>query len=276
MASTFKSKMVAALMGAAVACLSGTSDADIARPCDLARPCRVLHSSYVAVTPPGWDGARPLMPAVWLHGYEQNATQVLANTALVDVFRRAGLLLIVPNGGQGHWAVPGVPNGGGTARDDVAFIASVLDDAARRYPLDRARATVLGFSLGASMVYTLACAEPRLFHRHVAFAGSFWTPLPKACAAGDLQLLHIHGTDDQVMPLSGRPIGPTASQGNVLAGLAFWRRAQTCGIPTPSASAIAAFTCQTSTCAGASAITYCSHPGGHDAEPAWVAWALRG
>lgn len=252
--------------------------------CDLASPCRVLHSSYVAVTPPGWDGARALIPAVWLHGYEQDAAQVLGNTALVDVFNRANVLLIVPNGRDGYWAVPGVPNGGGTARDDVAFISGVIDDAAKRFPLDRAHATVLGFSLGASMVYTLACAQPGLFRHHVAFAGSFWEPLPQACAPGGLDLLHIHGTDDQVMPLSGRPIGPTARQGNVSAGLAFWRKAKACGQPRATPSPITAFSCQSSSYAGSgsgggavaaeSTITYCSHPGGHDADRAWVEWAL--
>ena len=46
------------------------------------------------------------------------------------------------------------------SRDEVAFLASVRDDAARRFGIDAEAVVLGGFSIGGSMTAYVACAAP--------------------------------------------------------------------------------------------------------------------
>ena len=59
-------------------------------------------------------------------------------------------------------------------RDDVAFIRSVIDDAAERFHLDRDRVLLTGFSRGASMVWDVACIAPDTATAYASVSGGFW------------------------------------------------------------------------------------------------------
>lgn len=257
--------------------LAGAAAADsTVSQCGPRSPCKVAHSAYAAIPPAGWDGRSRLVPAVWLHGYTQSIAQILQNKELIAAFRASRRLVLIPEGKNGEWGVSGIPGQQPSPkRDDIAFLGAVLDDVARRFPVDPDQATLLGFSLGASMAYEVACHKPALFRHYVAFAGSFWNPLPQRCAEGSIDFLHIHGTGDGVMPLAGRPVG-TAHQGNVAKGIEVLRATARCTRSEPVKNTPAGMTCTASTgCSAGNAVTYCLHDGGHDAEPPWVAWALQ-
>ena len=188
-------------------------------------PCAVEGGTYHVELPQGATG-----PAlVFLHGWGGTGAGTMSNAGMVQAFLARGYAVIAPDGqmrdsGQGRsWDF--MP-GRAARRDEMAFLRSVADDAARRFGLDRDRMLLAGFSIGGSMVSYLACADPGAFAAYAPVAGSFWRPHPKACA-GPVRLLHTHGWTDMTVPLEGRNVGG-ATQGDVFAALEIWRRTNGC------------------------------------------------
>src|SRR5260221_8631854 len=108
----------------------------------------VANGTYRAVTPPGWDGTRKLPLVLYIHGYGQSSADVTDDQALVEAVTGSGAVLIVPDELDRRWSFAGSPSQG--ARDEIAFLRAVLDDAERRWPIDESRGIAAGFSIGRS------------------------------------------------------------------------------------------------------------------------------
>lgn len=236
--------------------------------------CAVPLGSYQAAAPADWDGESPLGLLLYFHGYASSGTAALKNAALVSQAGERGLLLVAPNGipwrpgGPSSWAHVGSPS---NARDELAFVDQVLADAAARWPLDRARRYVAGFSQGGSMAWDVACYRGREITGVVAVAGAFWDPLPDRCPAGAVALRHIHGTADGVVPMAGRPIGAEWHQGDVLAAMAIRRRANACPEEPDATVVEGRLTCRLwNRCASGKPLSFCLHEGGHAIRAEWV------
>jgi phospholipase/carboxylesterase len=82
-----------------------------------------------------------------------------------------------------------------------------IDDACARYPIDRRKLVVMGFSQGGVMAYDLVLSEPERFAGLVAL--SSWLPeaidrgIPSNDALKNLPALVIHGSEDPMVPLAG-------------------------------------------------------------------------
>jgi phospholipase/carboxylesterase len=87
----------------------------------------------------------------------------------------------------------------------AAAVRSFLDEALRRYPVDRRKLVLLGFSQGGVMAYDLALREPERFAGLVAL--SAWLPdalsdaIPRQGAHAALPTLLVHGTRDPMIPV---------------------------------------------------------------------------
>lgn len=244
-----------------------------AAACGRTTDCLVGAARYRVSAPQGWDGAAPLPLALYFHGYQQSAAEVMADEPLVEAFSRAGSLLVAIDGRERTWTYPGSPS---QARDDVAVALAAIDDVARRFPVDRRLVWASGFSQGASMAWWLACAAGDRLVAVAAFAGAFWEPLPESCPGGPVDLLHVHGLRDATVPMAGRALrGGVFRQGDVRQGLAIWRTANQCADPAPPAAAgLDGLSCQAwSGCRTGREIALCLHPGGHDLDPRWIARA---
>ena len=71
-----------------------------------------------------------------------------------------------------------------------------------RFHLDRSRVFVTGFSMGAGLVWQLACRDPGGFAAYGPIAGGFWHGRPTSCA-GPVRLLLTHGWRDDAVPIEG-------------------------------------------------------------------------
>ena len=145
---------------------------------------------------------RRLRPLTCLNGSKRKA------------FSDRGVLLVAPDGTGGDWSFPGLP--AERTRDDVAFVDEVVEDVRRRYPVDQARLWATGFSLGGSMVWYLACLRAQSFAAFAPIAGAFWQPMPTQGRSGPVNLSHIHGLTDAMVPLEGREPEPGFVQGMYL------------------------------------------------------------
>jgi polyhydroxybutyrate depolymerase len=229
--------------------------------------CEIAGGAYRIVLPGAVSGAR--VPAVMmLHGFRDSAAGMVAYPDLAASLGARGIALIAPDGRGGGWSVPGAPP---RERDDVAFLEAVLDDAAARFPVARERVILAGFSLGASMAWTLACRRGERFRGVVAVAGAFWDPIPESCASPTPRLVHIHGLADRTVPMEGRMVRSGYRQGDVWASLGVWRAR--CPAAEASVAAEGPFTCRRWTCQSRP-LELCLHAGGHDLDGRWIAEAV--
>ncbi len=242
--------------------------------CGGADPCTVSGGSYLVHTPSGWDGKAALPVLMFFHGYRQSAADFLDDAGMRGLADERGVLLVGPQGAEQTWSFPGAPS---RARDDLAFVQTVLDDLVARFPVDRSRIIASGFSQGAAMVWGLACHAGARFVAFLPVAGDFWEPLPSSCPSGPASIWHIHGTSDTTFPMSGRSVGLYYRQGRLEDGWALWQRTDQCSATPERASDLAGMACHFWTpaqCGGGRALTLCLHPGGHDFEAAWLRPAL--
>ena len=170
---------------------------------------------YTAHVPPG-EG--PFPTVLMLHGWGASAHDLLG---LAPIVHGGGALVLCPQGpvgfqiapeqapgmlGFGWWPIASDreidPDAFDTARQAVA---GFLNDACERYPIDRRKIVVLGFSQGGVMAYDLVLGDPGRFAGLVAL--SSWLPeavdaaVPSQDAMQNFPALVVHGTKDPMIPV---------------------------------------------------------------------------
>jgi phospholipase/carboxylesterase len=141
---------------------------------------------------PAGDGPHPTILA--LHGWGASAQDLLGLAPHLGAGR---FLAICP---QGPLEVPLGPHV--SARDNLR---AFLDAALKRYPIDRKKLVVLGFSQGGVMAYGLALAEPERFAGAAVL--SSWLPkeLATLFSPGESKplppILVQHGSLDELIDI---------------------------------------------------------------------------
>ncbi len=164
---------------------------------------------YTAHVP---GGAGPFPTLLALHGWGAGAHDLLG---LAQVLHQGEALMLCPEGpvsteiGGGMLGHGWYPITGGGARERPEFEAAAravrdfLELAVERYPVDRSKLIILGFSQGGVMAYDLFLREPERFAALIAL--SSW--LPEKVAAVDVEgaelasrpMLVMHGTRDPMI-----------------------------------------------------------------------------
>ena len=242
-------------------------------PCGEAQRCPVAQGYYLAHAPRNWDGKSPLPTLVYFHGYSENAESVIADGGIRDFSDRNGILLIAPNGEGQTWSYPGSP---GQYRNEFDFVRSVIRDVETRFPVERQRLWASGFSQGGSMVWYLACEMSAEFKAFAPISGAFWLPQPQECKSGPFNLLHIHGLNDDTVPMHGRAIGRRFRQGDVRDGLVILRTADGCRSEPDSRVSKSGMDCEIwNSCTSGKTLQICLHPGGHSMETKYLEQGWR-
>lgn len=170
-----------------------------------------MDLSYAAHVPAG-DG--PLPTIVALHGWGANAQDLLG---LAPHLLGGRALVLCPQGpvelpvgpgmtGYGWFPlVPGAPPDPQRFAESADALRAFIELAEERYPIDREKLVLLGFSQGGVMGYELALREPERFAGLAAL--STWLPeplvehLPRLPAQQELPVLILHGTQDAMLPV---------------------------------------------------------------------------
>ena len=161
-----------------------------------------------------------------LHGAGSSADEIEPAFGFNPIADSARFAIVYPNGYGGRWNVGG-PSEDGV--DDVGFVGMLIDTLARRYPVDRKRVFVTGFSNGGFMAYRLA---RELSDRVIAVApvAASLFNVPYGDPRKEVAVLHIHALDDNTVPFEGEdrsgvrllPVDST---------LAYFIRRQRCATP---------------------------------------------
>ena len=266
--------LIAAMTALAAGLASAVADQGCGTP---EGTCPTAQGVYRLALPEG--GSPPVPALIYLHGWGQSAATVMRNEGMRAALAARGYALIAPQGiprpthENRDWSVR---DGDPANRDDIAFLAEVLDDAAR-HGVARDRVLMAGFSRGGSMVWDVACHAPGTARAYAPVAGAFWEPLPEACA-GPVALFHTHGWSDRVVPIEGRSVaGGRLTQGDAFASLRLVREALGCDPHMPDTAPVLAdgrlWLRHWDHCR-AGRVDLMLHPGGHSVPPGWLARAL--
>jgi phospholipase/carboxylesterase len=171
----------------------------------------LVHTAYVP------EGEGPFPTILAIHGFGASANDLLG---LAPFLRGGEAMMLCPQGpvGVGLPDRPGVVvgwawfpiTGGGTVDPDemgraYRALAAFVDEALERYPVDRRKVLLLGFSQGGVMAYDLFLRQPERFAGLAAL--SSWLPpeLSAAAPASDAHkgapVLVLHGTEDPMIPV---------------------------------------------------------------------------
>jgi polyhydroxybutyrate depolymerase len=147
-----------------------------------------------------FEGA-PLV--VMLHGFTQTHLQLKALSEMDAVADEHAFAVVYPLGtrdrllNQPHW------NAGLELSevDDVFFIETLIQTLQETYSLSQNDVFISGFSNGGFMAYTLLCETNNLFKAIAPVSGLMSSETAASCEAPDpVNILHIHGTADAVVP----------------------------------------------------------------------------
>ncbi|MEM1074853.1 MAG: polyhydroxybutyrate depolymerase [Pseudomonadota bacterium] len=226
-------------------------------------PCQLAERSYHLRAPDGWDGETALPVLLHFHGWMRQGDLVIRHERIASATRKRGVLLVAPNGIRKTW------NFWGNETEDVPFAASVLEDVARHYPIDRERIFVSGYSFGSAMAWRYVCQNGDGVSALLAVAGSL--KQTEVCPQAPGQVRHVHGLKDRVMDF---PMGPG---GDTTYPVVLWRAKYGCQmgeLREPwQARDFLTFERTVWNCTGGS-VTLDLHPGGHFIPHGWIARQL--
>jgi polyhydroxybutyrate depolymerase len=157
---------------------------------------------------------KPNMPLVIaLHGRGGTGRQMERMSHFDEVAAREQFVVAYPDGIDHRWNDGRLETA--TTVDDVGFIASLIDELAARYQIDRSRVYVTGISNGAMMSFRLGCDLADRIAAIAPVAGN--VPAAIACTPRQpVSLLLINGTDDPLVPYDGGNVGGRLHRGSVL------------------------------------------------------------
>lgn len=178
-------------------------------------PCPLGDRSYHVKLPDDWDGVSPMPVMLHFHGWARQGTLIVKHMRISGATRRRGVLLLAPNGRRKTWDF------WNSSSSDVDFAAAVIEDAAKRYPIDRSRIYVSGYSYGSAMAWRYVCENGDGVAALIAVAGTL--DQHEECAQAPGEVRHVHGTSDTVMDF---PFGPA---GETTYPVALWREKFACG-----------------------------------------------
>ncbi|MEM7058056.1 MAG: polyhydroxybutyrate depolymerase [Pseudomonadota bacterium] len=234
--------------------------------------CQLGDRTYRIQMPESAEGKVGAL--IFAHGYRGSAKGTMRNKALRSLANELGVALVATKSASQDWLIPGVPEN--TAEDglkEFEYYDALIDDLEQKFGIDRDNLVASGFSAGGMMVWNLACQRGGAFSAFIPIAGTFWQPVPVTCPSFPVNLVHIHGTADKIVPLEGRKIAQTR-QGSVTKAMSLLKTEGVFGDPSQSEGS--GLACETAANDKNQVLGFCTHPGGHSIKMDYLrkAWQM--
>ena len=127
------------------------------------------------------------------------------------------------------WAVDGNTYADRAGIDDLGFVRGVIDSVAAVRPIDRERVYAVGVSEGGRFAHRLACQLSDRIAGIASVAATLLNTVASACSpVRELDVLHLHGTNDVYFPWNGRALTPEYSLLSVEETLRRWAEINAC------------------------------------------------
>lgn len=185
---------------AALVPVSGVKSFNEARNFDgVRRNALYIHPKNYSTT------AAPVPLMVILHPRNSTGEQVANQSMVMELVRDFGIFVILPNAVGGDWADDPSESGSGTGRaDDMGYITSLINDAAKRFPVDARKVYMVGYSDGGQMTARYLCEKPVKIAAAGTIASSIKNNLNRVCNPNRATpVIMINGTGDLISPYAG-------------------------------------------------------------------------
>ena len=167
----------------------------------------------VIVILPATNSKHSLAPLlIDLHGYSGTSVSEESFDKMSEAAQRRGVIYTAPNGlkdsnGQQFWnASNACCNFSHSRVNDAAYIKSLIGEISSKASVDPKRIYLFGHSNGHFMVYKFACLYPKTIAAIAGVSGAMDSATNSCAAKTSLNVLHIHGTSDEVINYSGGDI----------------------------------------------------------------------
>jgi polyhydroxybutyrate depolymerase len=157
-------------------------------------------------TDPG-SGPAPLILA--LHGFGSNPADLEGYFRVNAYAGTHGVVVAFPEGspdqdGNRFWnATDACCNFYGSDVDDVAYLATVIEEVGRITPIDPKRVYVIGHSNGGFMSYRMACEKADVVAAVVSLAGATFDDKADCKPSEPVSVVQLHGTADDTVLFAG-------------------------------------------------------------------------
>lgn len=236
-----------------------------AQTCEGPVACTIGDRSYHVKTPDDWDGKTKLPVLLHFHGWQRTGALPVAHQRISGHTRRRGVLLIAPNGNRKTWDF------WDGRSEDVDFAAAVIEDVAKRFPIDRDQIYVSGYSYGSAMAWRYACENGQDVAAILAISGTL--DQEEDCPQMPKAVRHVHGLNDNVLRF------PFGANGDETYPVALWRGLFNCtdeaATSTWNARDFLTFSrSEWTDCAEGHSVILDVHSGGHFIPHGWIGWQL--
>jgi polyhydroxybutyrate depolymerase len=232
-----------------VACGGGSSSSDTTDPTPAAAQDLTaslssggLSRTYAARVPAKSDARSALPLVIVLHGGNGSGASIRSVAKFDAVADANGIVAVYPDGFANSWNdARGTTDASLAGVDDVAFVASLIDDVAARTPIDLRRVYVTGISNGGMMSLRLACELSSRIAAAAVVAANLPVLQTASCTPPRaVPVMWVHGDADPVAPRAGG-VSPFGAGGEVLsttASVAFWNDLNGCAATAASTTTI--------------------------------------
>lgn len=161
-----------------------------------------ITRKFLLYIPDGYD-LEDMPLVVVLHGYTATVDDIRSQTGFNDIADQEGFAVVYPQGyllnGFTHFNV-GLDS---STVDDVGFITRLIDYLQDTFLFSEEYVFITGLSNGGYMSYTMVIEHPEYFKAMASVAGVIsYHPWQKE-SYDPINVLHIHGTGDEVVPIDG-------------------------------------------------------------------------
>jgi polyhydroxybutyrate depolymerase len=185
-----------------------------------------LDRTYRVHIPAGLSAAAPLV--IMLHGAFGDGQQAENSYGWDQLADSAKFVVAYPDGIGHTWNAHGCCGKAEQENiDDIGFITTMVGEISTAIPVDKSRVYVTGISNGGIMSFALAC-NSAIF---AAIGPDAATQLDPCTDPHPTSVIHIHGTDDRLVPYNGGQGASTVNGPSVADVDAFWRKVNQCGPP---------------------------------------------
>ncbi|AIT61544.1 alpha/beta hydrolase family esterase [Corynebacterium doosanense] len=155
--------------------------------------------TFLVVKPQNYDPAQTYPVILAFGGWNVTPERMMRDTRIDGAAPDA--VVIYPAGIDNAWA--GAPYAATSINQDVAFIRTIIDDAASHYSGNADEVYAVGHSNGGGMAAALACHAPELVDGIATVSGAFYDPTVQGCKSAAVPALLIHDTADGVISYEG-------------------------------------------------------------------------
>lgn len=154
-------------------------------------------------------GGHPAPLVIALYGSDDNAEGFQKAIRWDRVADRENFIVAYPEAIDGRWNYgranqPKVPLIHGHPADDIGFLRIMIDDLVAKHVVDQNRIYATGFSRGALMSFTLACALPDKIAAIATISSPMSEDQIEDCKPGHPKpVMMINGTADGSLPYGG-------------------------------------------------------------------------